>query len=70
MGRDQSLYAFAAPATGGPVTVAAELRFRRTFQGVMEAKGWNSPDIMMEMVEVDISLGQPSQARIGLPLGP
>jgi hypothetical protein len=54
MGRDTSLYTFAAPVAGGPVTIAAELRFRRTFQAVMDAKGWNSPDIVMEMVEVTL----------------
>ena len=54
MGRDTSLHTFAAPAGGGPVTVAAELRFRRTFQAVMDAKGWDSPDIVMEMVEVTL----------------
>ena len=48
MGSDRSTYAFAAPAAGGPVTVTAELRFRRTFQEVMEARGWDAPDIVMQ----------------------
>jgi hypothetical protein len=52
MGRDASLYTFAAPAAGGPVTVAAELRFRRAFQAVMDAKGWDAPDILMETTAV------------------
>jgi hypothetical protein len=30
------------------VTVTAELRFRRVFQGVTDAKGWDKPDIVME----------------------
>ena len=30
------------------MTVTAELRFRRTFQDVMDARGWNVPDILME----------------------
>jgi hypothetical protein len=54
MDRDRSLYAFAAPGGGGPVTVTAELRFRRTFQAVMDAKGWNAPDIVMESVEATL----------------
>jgi hypothetical protein len=54
MGRDASIYTFAAPVAGGPVTIAAELRCRRTFQAVIDAKGWDSPDIVMEMVEVTL----------------
>jgi hypothetical protein len=56
LGRDRSVYAFAASPGGGPVTVTAELRFRRTFQAVMEAKGWNEPDIVMEQVHTTIGI--------------
>jgi hypothetical protein len=48
MGSDRTAYTFAAPPGGGPVTVTAELCFRRTFQAVMDAKGWHEPDIVME----------------------
>jgi len=48
---DTSVYTFAMPAAGGAVTVAAQLRFRRAFQAVMDAKGWDTPDIVMEEVE-------------------
>jgi len=48
LGNDRSVYAFAAPPASGPVTVVAELRFRRAFQAVLDAKGWNEPDIVME----------------------
>jgi hypothetical protein len=46
-----STYVFALPPGTGPVTVVAELRFRRTFQVLMDAKGWDTPDILMESVE-------------------
>jgi hypothetical protein len=48
MGSDASTYEFALPSTSGVVTVTAELRFRRVFQGVTDAKGWDKPDIVME----------------------
>jgi hypothetical protein len=48
MGSDKSAYAFVAPLGGGPVTITAELRFRRTFQAVMDAKDWDELDIVME----------------------
>lgn len=54
LGSNRSAYTFAAPAGGGPVTVIAKLRFRRTFQAVMEAKGWNEPDIVMEQIHAAI----------------
>lgn len=44
---DVSRYAFVKPADG-PVTVEARLIFRRAFQQLMEWKGWDDPDIVME----------------------
>lgn len=44
---DVSRYTFPAPA-GSPVTVEARLIFRRAFQQLMEWKGWDDPDIVME----------------------
>jgi hypothetical protein len=52
---DTSVYGFAAPSTGGPVTVTAELHFRRVFQEVMDAKGWGTPDILMEAEQLQSS---------------
>jgi hypothetical protein len=52
MGSDTSVYAYAAPAVGSSVTITAELCFRRTFQAVMDARGWNSSDIMMEEIHI------------------
>jgi hypothetical protein len=52
LGNDRSIYVFDLPPGGGPVTVDAELRFRRAFQEIMEAKGWDQPDIIMEQVQV------------------
>jgi hypothetical protein len=46
-GTDVSRYTFAAP-TKGPITVEARLVFRRAFQQLMEWKGWDDPDILME----------------------
>ncbi len=55
MGSDVSVYTFSAPSAGGPVTVTAELRFRRIFQSVADARDWDKPDIMMEKARVTLS---------------
>jgi hypothetical protein len=47
MASDVSTYDFVAPAAG-QVTVTVELRFRRAFQAVMDARGWETPDVVME----------------------
>jgi hypothetical protein len=52
MESDTSAYVFELPATGGPVTVTAELLFRRTFQSVMDDKGWTDRDILMERAQI------------------
>jgi hypothetical protein len=44
---DDSRYAFVAPADGS-ITVETRLIFRRAFQQLMEWKGWDDPDIVME----------------------
>jgi hypothetical protein len=54
-GSDTSVYTFVTPVAGGPVTVTAELRFRRVFQAVMDAKGWDTPDIVMEQAQATLS---------------
>ncbi len=51
LGSDTSIYRFAAPEGREAVTISVELRFRRVFQGLMDAKGWNTPDIIMEETE-------------------
>jgi hypothetical protein len=43
-----STYAFAAPEGAGPVTVESRLIFRRAFYDLMQEKGWDVPDIVME----------------------
>ena len=48
MGSDTSVYTSTLPATSGPITVTAELRFRRLYQDLMIDKGWSTPDIVME----------------------
>jgi hypothetical protein len=48
LGSDASTYEFALPSAGEAMTVTAELRFRRVFQGVTDARGWDKPDIVME----------------------
>jgi hypothetical protein len=53
---DTSVYTFTAPAAGGSVTITAELRFRRLFQAVMDAKGWDTPDIVMEEAQAELSI--------------
>ncbi len=44
---DVSTYTFAAPP-GGSVTVEVRLLFRRAFIELMDQKGWEVPDIVME----------------------
>jgi hypothetical protein len=44
---DVSQYIFDAPAEG-PTTVEVRLVFRRAFLELMEQKGWDDPDIVME----------------------
>ena len=56
MGSDTSVYTFAALDSGGPITVTAELRFRRVFQEVMDARDWDTPDIVMEQVIVTLDV--------------
>jgi hypothetical protein len=50
---DSSTYRFSAPPSG-PVTITARLIFRRVFQAVADQKGWQTADIMMEMVSLQI----------------
>jgi hypothetical protein len=47
MATDISKYTFTAPASGA-VTVNVKLVYRRAFYELMQQKGWNDPDILME----------------------
>jgi hypothetical protein len=51
---DTNRYTFSAPATG-PVTVEAHLFYRRAFQQLMEWKGWDDPDILMEATTITVA---------------
>jgi hypothetical protein len=53
---DTSVYTFTAPNGSIPVTITAELRFRRVFQAVMETRGWDSPDIVMEQARTTLAV--------------
>jgi hypothetical protein len=66
LGSDTSAYTFAVPADGGEVNVTARLLFRRAFQPLTEAKGWEVEDIVMETEVVTLSLGP--AYRIYLPV--
>jgi len=59
LGSDASVYAFAVPADGGEVSVTARLLFRRAFQPVAEAKGWEMEDVVMETEAATIPLRPP-----------
>ena len=48
---DTSTYSFTAP-TDGEVTVQVSLLFRRAFIALMDQKGWEVPDIVMEQETV------------------
>jgi len=47
-------YTFAASAGEGPITVEVTLLFRRAFVELMDQKGWEVPDILMEHEVVTI----------------
>ncbi len=47
---DVSNYTFELSAGAGEVTVEARLYLRRAFIELMAAKGWETPDILMEQV--------------------
>jgi hypothetical protein len=51
---DAGEFLFSAPASGD-VRVEAVLLYRRAFKKLMELKGWNDPDIVMESAAVSIS---------------
>jgi hypothetical protein len=49
---DTSQYDFAS--LDGPITIEVRLLFRRAFQTLMEQKGWNDPDILMEQETITL----------------
>jgi hypothetical protein len=49
---DSSTYAFAAP--DGTAHVEVELLFRRAFKELMDQKGWDVPDILMEQASIRV----------------
>jgi hypothetical protein len=61
-----STYTFAAPSAASTISVAAELRFRRVFQDVLDVKEWDTPDIIME--EETLSLMTAEFYNVQLPL--
>jgi hypothetical protein len=64
---DVSTYSFSLPpSAAGLVTVTAQLRFRRAFQPVMDAKGWSTPDIIMEEAQSALVLSPISKVLLPL----
>lgn len=53
MASDVTDYAFAVPA-GVDATVNVQLLFRRAFYSIMQEKGWNDPDIIMEQETLQV----------------
>jgi len=51
---DTSTYTFAAPPGGETASVSVELRFRRVFQNMLDAKDWQTPDVIMEEVSKEL----------------
>ncbi|MGW8143494.1 MAG: carboxypeptidase regulatory-like domain-containing protein [Anaerolineales bacterium] len=45
---DSSNYTFLAPPGGETIRLIVELRFRRLFDEIQSAKGWETPDVIME----------------------
>jgi hypothetical protein len=54
---DVGEFLFAAPESGD-VRIEAVLFYRRAYKNLMDLKGWNEPDIVMESAEVSISQKQ------------
>jgi hypothetical protein len=61
-----SARSFHCCARRGSISIMAQLRFRRAFQVMMNAKGWNMPDIIME--EDESTALTLSPRRLYLPL--
>ncbi len=53
LGSDTSTCTFTAPA-GGSVTINVSLLYRRAFIQLMDWKGWDMPDIVMDVERVEI----------------
>jgi hypothetical protein len=51
---DTSRYIFQDSSAGQAVMIDATLLFRRAFIELMDQKGWNTPDILMEEVRLEI----------------
>jgi hypothetical protein len=51
---DLSKYAFRETPVTGPVTINAQLIFRRAFKEIARQKGWNDPDILMEQIRITV----------------
>ncbi len=49
-----STFTFASPEEVGTVTVGARLIFRRAFYDLIQQKGWDAPDILMEHVTFEV----------------
>jgi hypothetical protein len=56
LGSDTSTYKFGRFPSSGKVTIGVRLFLRRAFQDVMDAKGWTTPDMLMEEAEVKITI--------------
>ena len=52
-GSDSDTYTFTAPANGG-ATIEVTLLYRRAFIDLMDWKGWDVPDIVMEAERIEI----------------
>lgn len=65
LGSDATSYTFTTPAQGSEVHVTARLIYRRMFQAVADAKGWNDPDIEMAVRQVALTV---HTTQIHLPL--
>ncbi len=51
---DRSSYRFRLPADDGEITVEARLLLRRAFIDLMDAKAWDTPDILMEQAALTV----------------
>lgn len=51
-----SVYAFDAPSAADTITIDVRLVFRRAFYELMQQKGWDTPDILMEHLTAEVTV--------------
>jgi hypothetical protein len=51
---DESVYSFRTPAVPTTAEISVALLFRRAFKELMDQKGWNTADVIMEQAKLKV----------------